>query len=646
MSDRNNSLNKLTPEAKRNLLAEMLAKKKQQPKPYPLSFAQERLWFLEQYAPGQSVFNMPLAYEITGRLSVDILRQSVNEIIDRHDTLRTIFKAENGRPVQLVLPTQQIDLPLLDIQNASESEQKKKIEAERERLFQETFNLETGPLVRGLLVNTSPENHLLFLAFHHIIADGWSLGVFFQELVAIYKVISAGQPIPLPPLPVQYKTYIERQQAEVHRETFSEHLSYWLEALANAPLVMSLPTDRPRPAIQSHSGRRISFPLGEELTTAVKHLCQSEQVTPFMLLLAAFNHLLARYTGQSDLLIGTPIAGRNDDDVEPLIGLFLNILVIRTRMDQADTFRELLKQVRQTALSSYEHQDFPFEKLIDELNPARNLSHNPLYQVWFAMQNQPWERFELPGLEIRQLESFTGTSKVDLSIFIMDGRNGFEGICEYNSDLFDETTIKRLVGHYQVLVDVAVSQPDLPLHLLPILTAEERRQQQRWNQTQQPYPNEQGMHQWFESQVARTPDAAAITFQDQSLTYQKLNQKANQLAHYLQELGVGPDVRVGIHLERSLEMLIAVLAVFKSGGAYVPLDPALPNERLAYMVANADVQVLLTTSDVEPQISLNEGIQHIYIDAVEPTISTYPLSQLLFDVGRADDGNCASDILQ
>jgi non-ribosomal peptide synthetase component F len=206
----------------------------------------------------------------------------------------------------------------------------------------------------------------------------------------------------------------------------------------------------------------------------------------------------------------------------------------------------------------------------------------------------------------------------------MDGRNGFEGICEYNSDLFDETTIKRLVGHYQVLVDVAVSQPDLPLHLLPILTAEERRQQQRWNQTQQPYPNEQGMHQWFESQVARTPDAAAITFQDQSLSYQKLNQKANQLAHYLQELGVGPDVRVGIHLERSLEMLIAVLAVLKSGGAYVPLDPALPNERLAYMVANADVQVLLTTSDVEPQISLNEGIQHIYIDAVEPTISTYP----------------------
>ncbi len=624
MSDRIDNLDNLSPEAKRTLLAKMLAAKKQDgpPAPFPLSFAQERLWFLEQYEPGKPVFNMPLAYELTGQLNVPILHQSINEIVARHQSLRTIFKDNNGRPIQIVQANLDIPLPVIDLSALESAEQETRITAERQQLFEKPFNLEAGPLLRGVLLRLTPEKHLLYMTMHHIISDGWSLGVFFQELVDLYGAYTAGRPSPLTPLPIQYERHVHRQRDYLTGAIFSEQLAYWQRALAGAPLALSLPTDRPRPAMQSHAGKRLTFSLGKGLTTAVKTLSQAERVTPFMLLLAAFNLLLARYTGQPDLLVGTPIAGRTDDEIEQLIGLFLNVLILRTKTHEADTFQELLEQVRQTALSAYEHQDFPVEKLIDELNPARDLSYNPLYQVWFAMQNQPWQGFDLPGLTIRQLESFTRTSKVDLSFYMTEGTAGFEGICEYNSDLFDETTITRFIGNYKVLLEAAVAQPTTPLAHLPLLTTAEIEQRQKWNQTQQPLPAEQSMHHWFENQVERTPDAKALTFQGQTLTYRELNQLANQLAHYLQSLGLGPDIRVGLHLERSLEMEIAVLATFKASGAYVPLDPSLPAERLAYMTTDSGAAVLLTQRNNE-QIPLADGVRRIYIDDIESDLAAY-----------------------
>jgi amino acid adenylation domain-containing protein len=561
----------------------------------PLSFAQQRLWFLDQLEPGSAAYNLARAVQLQGLLNRVALEQSFNAILQRHEALRTSFKVIEGQPVQVIAAVQNFVLPVVNLQELPKTKQQVETQRLARLTAHQPFDLTQAPLLKAILLQLEPEEHVLLFTMHHIIADGWSAGVLVREVATFYKSFSAKTPIPsLPELPIQYADFAIWQRQWLQGETLETQLDYWKQQLGGSLPVLELPTDRSRPSVQTFTGSRQSWEFPQPLTEALKILSRREGVTLFMTLLAAFKVLLYRYTGQADILVGSPIANRNRPETEKLIGFFVNTLVLRTDLFGNPSFQELLKRVRETTLRAYTHQDLPFEKLVEALQPERSLSYTPLFQVMFGLQHAPIEALKLPGLTLDVLEVEGEMARYDLTLSLTDTEPGLVGTLEYNTDLFDAATIIRMLRHFQTLLESIVTDPYQPLSNLSILTEAERRQLLvTWNSTQADYPQEQCIHQLFEVQVERTPDAVAVSFEGQQLTYQELNARANQLAHYLQRLDVRPGALVGVCVERSLEMVIGLLGILKAGGAYVPLDPAYPRERLAFMLDDAQVSVLL-----------------------------------------------------
>ncbi len=626
MIDLSKRIANLSPE-KRELLRQQLKKKrgdvirtpispqKRDSHAFPLSFAQQRLWFLDQLEPGNSTYNIYAAVRLRGPLNVAALEQSLNEILRRHEALRTTFATVEGQPIQMISSPEPFTLSIADLRQFPETER----EPEARRLATEEarrpFDLARGPLLRTTLLRLSEEDHILLLTMHHIISDGWSRGVLYRELSALYEAFSAGKPSPLPEPPIQYADFAVWQRQWLQGKTLEVQLSYWKKQLEGAPSVLEVPTDRPRPAVQTFRGARQSLVLSKSLTEAVKALSRQEGATLFMTLLAAFKTLLHRYTGQDDIIVGSPIAGRNRPEVEGLIGFFVNTLVLRTDLSGNPSFRELLSRVREIALEAYAHQDLPFEKLVEELQPERNLSHSPLFQVMFVLQNTPGQALELPDLKLNPMEVDNDTAKFDLTLSVVEGTEGLQGTFEYNTDLLDAVTVKRMVGHLRTLLEGTVANPEQRIEALPLLTEAERHQLLvEWNDTQANYPKDLCIHQLFEAQVERTPEAVAVVSEEQQLTYRELNTRANQLAHYLRKRGVGPDVLVGICVERSLEMVIGLLGILKAGGAYVPLDPAYPKERLVFMLEDTQAPAMLTQQQLVEKLP-EHGAKVVCLDS-------------------------------
>lgn len=585
----------------------------------PLSFAQQRLWFLDQLIPNNPFYNIPAAVRLSGSLNLAALEQTFNEIVRRHEALRTTFVMVEGQPIQVIAPVETRNFASLhavrDLRELPESERETQVRRLSSEEAQRPFNLSTDPLLRVTLLRLDEAEHILLLTLHHIVADGWSMGVLIRELAVLYgamsnekaearKFANASRSLtPLPELPIQYADFAHWQRQWMQGTVLETQLAYWRHQLDGISR-LNLPTARPRLANQTSGGATQLLELPKSLSEALEALSQQEGVTLFMTLLAAFQILLHRYTQQEDIVVGSPIANRNRSEIETLIGFFVNSLVLRTDLGGNPTFRELLSRVREVALGAYAHQDLPFEKLVEELHPERNLSQNPLFQVVFALQNAPMEALELPGLILNPLPFNTETTRFDLEFHLWERSGnglwgersqGISGFVVYSTDLFDEATINRMLGHFQTLLEGIVANPEQRLADLPLLSEAERHQLLvEWNDTQVDYPKELCIHQLFEAQVELTPNSIAVIVENEQLTYQELNSRSNQLAHYLQKLGVGSEVRVGICVERSLDMVVGLLGILKAGAAYVPLDPAYPPERLSFMVEDAQVPVLLT----------------------------------------------------
>ena len=589
----------------------------------PLSFAQERLWFLEQFEPGGSAYNICRAARLTGLLKIEALEQSLSEIMRRHEVLRTRFQVVDGRPVQVRAPAQKLSISLVELSQLSHAER----DGEVARLIADEggcpFDLSAGPLLQAMLLRLGNDDHMLILTTHHIASDAWSMGILTRELWTLYEAYANGKPSPLPDLPVQYTDYAVWQRQWLKGKVLESQLSYWKKQLAHIP-ILNLPTDRPRPVLQSFRGARQPISLPESLTAAVNELSRREGVTQFMTLLAAFQVLLYRYSGQEDVVVGSPIANRNRTEIEGLIGFFVNTLVLRTDLSRRPTFKELLLRVRDVCLGAYAHQDLPFEKLVQELHPERDLSRNPLFQVMFVLQNTPRPFPETSGFSIERVDVLAETSPFDLSLYLRERNGKLIGFIEYSTDLFDRSTIERMIGHFQTLLEGIVANPDQLISTLPLLTEAERHQLLvEWNDTAAEYPKDSCIHELFEAQVERTPDAIAAEFEGKRLSYRELNSRANQLAHYLRRLGVGPESLVGICIERSLEMIVGLLGILKAGGAYVPLDPAYPRERLRFMLEDAQVSVLLTHESLIENGRLNtEDRNAPPFSILEPQIKT------------------------
>ena len=600
-------LDKMIRENGKGLSSQTANLKRQKQESPPLSFSQQRLWFLDQLEPGSSAYNMPLAIRLTGRLKVAGLQQSLGEILRRHEVLRTTFITEHDRPVQRIAPVRAFTLPQIDLSALSEEQREAKARELASEEASRSFDLTAGPLLRATLLQLAPEEHVLLVTMHHIISDGWSMGIFYRELSALYEAFSQGKPSPFPELPIQYADFAVWQRQWLQGKELEEQLMFWKEQLRNIS-TLELPTDRPRPSVQTFCGAVHTVEFPKSLTEALWGLSRKEGVTLFMTLLAGFQSLLHRYTGQEDIVVGTPIANRNRAEIEGLIGFFVNTLVMRTDTSGDPAFRELLKRVRKTALGAYAHQDLPFEKLIMELQPERDLSRNPLIQVMFALQNFPFSDLDLTGLAIGKIEIKGTSTKFDLEIYLRETEEGLKGELVYNTDLFDSATIERMAGHYQMMLEGIVADPDQRLSELPLLTEAERHQLLvEWNDTEVEYPRDKCVHELFEEQVERTPDAIAVVFEDQQLTYRQLNSRANQLAHYLMRKGVGPEVLVGICVERSLEMVIGILGILKAGGAYVPLDPTYPKERLSFVISDIQAPLILTQGSLVRELPHNKA---------------------------------------
>jgi len=561
----------------------------------PLSYAQQRLWFLDQLQPLSAFYNIPIALRLVGTLNVAALQQSLQEIIHRHEALRTNFVTVDGQPTQVIQTQGNWKVSVVDFEHLSITEQEIATQQLTQQQAIQPFNLATEPLIRPTLIVLSKTEHALLVCMHHIVFDGWSVGVFVEELAALYNAYSQGQPSPLAPLPIQYADFAIWQRNWFQGDVLQSQLSYWQQQLANAPALLSLPTDRPRPSVQTFAGAYQQFALPTELTDRLVKLSQEQNCTLFMTLLAAYDTLLYRYTGAVDILVGSPIANRDRSEIEGLIGFFVNTLVMRSNLAGNPSFSELLSRVQEVALSAYAHQNLPFEILVEALQPERDLSHTPLFQVMFAIQNASPSDVELAGLTVTPLITEGATAKFDLSLLMQNTATGLVGFWEYNTDLFDASTIKRMTGHFVTLLEGIITNPEERISQLPLLTAIEQQQLLvEWNNTQADYPQNKCIHQLFEEQVELAPDAVAVVFGNQQLTYHQLNCRANQLAHYLRSLGVTLDVLVGLCVERSLDMVVGLLGVLKAGGAYLPLDPEYPIERLSFMLEDAQVSVLLT----------------------------------------------------
>ncbi|MBV9483693.1 MAG: amino acid adenylation domain-containing protein, partial [Acidobacteria bacterium] len=569
--------------------------------PIPVSFAQQRLWFIDQLEPGNCLYNICAMYRMRGELHVEALEKTINEIVRRHESLRTIFRSVDGQPVQVIAPELRVPLPVEICTGLLEQERESRIEQFAREQARQSFALETGPLLRFHLLELARDDHALMVVLHHIVGDGWSGGLLAAEMAALYEAFAGNRPSPLPDLAIQYADFAIWQRQWMKGKLLDERLAYWKNHLAGAPAVLDLPTDRPRRAVQRHLGAIESHVIGRKLLDQVRALGQAEGATLFMTLMSAFTLLLSRYSGQEDLVVGTPVAGRNYSEIESLIGFFVNTLALRTNLAGVRTFGELVTRVKEVALNGYAHQDIPFEKLVEELQPERSLSHNPIFQVLFGLQNFSKLTFDVPELRVERAPMHPGTSLFDMSWFAFEGSEGLLLRVEYDTDLFERATVKRMLGHFETLLSAVVEHPGTELGSLSILSgAEEEQMLREWNHTVVDYPLDRCLQEFIEAQVERTPDAPALIFGCQKLSYGELNSRANQLAHHLRKLGVQPDVLVGVCAHRSVEMVLALLATLKAGGTYVPLDPDYPRERLAVMIGDARPPVILTQEQLSP----------------------------------------------
>src|SRR2546421_152569 len=563
--------------------------------PAPLSFAQRRLWFFDQFEPGNPAYNLVSTVSLRGKLDAVALERAFSEVTRRHEALRTTFDFRGGEPVQVVAPPQPLHSHVVDIRHLPGAERDAVVRNLIHEQTQASFDLRRGPLLRITLVRLSDDEHILLLAMHHIVSDAWSMGVFVGEVVVLYEAYTGGREASLPALPIQYADFAAWQREWLRGDVLEEQLAYWRRQLGGSLPVLELPADRPRPALQTYNGASISFPLSPALSQSLKALCKAEGVTLFMTLLAAFKVLLCHYTGQEDVIVGSPIANRHRQELEGLIGFFVNTLAMRTDLSGNPTFKELLGRVRETALGAYANQDLPFEYLVEQLQPDRNLSHSPLVQVVFVLQNTPERKAELPGLSLTPLKYGVETAKFDLTLYFEELGPELQGTFEYNTDLFDEDTISRMAGHLRTLLEGVVADPSERISELPLLTeAKRRRLLIDWNDTRADYPQDSCAHHLFEAQVERTPDALAVAFEDERLSYRELDARANKLAQHLRGLGVGSNDAVGVLMERSLEMIVGLLGALKAGAACLPLDPSYPDERLAFMLKDAGGPVVLS----------------------------------------------------
>jgi len=588
--------------------------------PFPLSFAQQRLWFLLQLDPANTAYNMVGAARLDGALDVDALRRAIDRVVERHDALRSVIARQGGEWVQVVAERMPVALAVEALEAIPPGERDAAVEARVRREHARPFDLEAGPPLRATLLRLGPERHVLLLAMHHVTGDGWSRAVIVRELSALYTAFVTGGDAALPELPVRHADYAAWQRERLQGERLAAQLDYWREKLAGAPGALELPADRQRPPVQSFAGRTHRFRLPREAADALRALGRGEGATPFMVLLAAFKTLLARYTGEADLVVGTPVANRGRRETEGVVGFFANTLALRTDLSGDPAFREALRRVRDTAVGAYAHEELPFERLVEALHPRRDLSRNPAFQVMFLLDEAPLRPVRLAGLDLVPLEVDPGTSMFDLTLGIEAGDDGDTARIEYATALFDAPTIERMARHLCVLLRGIAADPDARLSALPLAPAHERALLAEWNAAGRERPAGGCVHELFAAQAARTPDAVALVCGGEPLRYAELDARANRLARHLRRRGVGPEARVGVCLERTPALVTALLAILKAGGAYVPLDPAYPRERLGWMVEDARIRLVLTHSALAGR--LPGGVEAVALDTLgEPPAS-------------------------
>ncbi len=576
----------------------------------PLSYSQLRLWFLDQLEPGSAAYTIPTVLKFEGTLDVPTLQAGIDEIVRRHESLRTTFRAgPDNQPAQVIHPHQPVELPLRDLCGLPEDQREASAVQHVKDLATVPFDLAHGPLIRAGLVRLSDTEHWLFVGMHHIISDGWSTGVFFGELAELYRAFSAGRPSPLEELPVQYADYAVWQRQVSQAGALQAQLAYWQKKLQGKLPVLELPADFPRPKNQTTRGAMIQLPFPAELNKRVKQTAGQQAVTPFVLLEAAFDVLLQRYTGQEDLIVGTANANRGQQEVEKLVGFFANTLALRFDLSGDPLFSDLLKQVRVVSLEAFANQSVPFEHIVEALHPDRDTRHTPVFQVMFILQNMPLRMGDFPRLEVTPVHIDNGTSKYDLTLNIWEHpEEGLTCFVEYNTDLFAPETIRRMTANYLALLDAVCDNPAEQISRLPILTEAERQKVLvEWNATQVEYPRDLCLPDLFASQARRAPDKIAVRDEQSALTYAELDARSNRLAHYLRAQGVGPETLVGVCLPRTVDMIVALLGIQKAGGAYLPLDPHFPADRLAYVLENSQARALVTLANLAAQFSSSQA---------------------------------------
>jgi amino acid adenylation domain-containing protein len=611
----------------------------------PLSFAQQRLWFLDQFYPRSCAYNVPRVFRLSGRLDRSALRQALNSMVHRHEILRTTFRLVKEEPVQVVGPAREVPIREIDLVPLAESAWERKALALVQAEVDRPFDLCSDLMLRATVVRLSDDENILVLMSHHIASDGWSKGILFRELAALYNAALTKQPAALPELPIQYADFASWQKKWIKGELLQKQIEYWRTQLAGAPSLLELPTDYPRPAVQGFGGAIESRVFSSELAQRLKALSQREGATLFMTLLASFQLLLSRYAGQDDVVVGTPIAGRTRPEMEPLIGDFVNMLAIRADLAGDPSFLELVRRVKEVALQAYDNQDVPFESLVEELEHGRDMSRAPIFQTIFILETAPPPPPAMEGLKIQILEFDTPTAKNDLIMVLADHPSGLKVKVEYRTDLFTKTTMERLLQHFHTLLGAIIADPALPISRLAILPPEEREQVlTAWNDTASKVRTDLCIHELFEEQAARTPDNIAVQFEDRQLSYGELNAHANQLARRLRDLGVKPDSRVGICVHRSPEMMVGLLAIMKAGGAYVPLDPTYPRERREFMLQDGGVEVLVTQEGLRQSLT-SQDAEIVSIDShwssiaqhsaenPEPAVGARNLSYVIFTSG-------------
>ncbi|HEU5383469.1 MAG TPA: amino acid adenylation domain-containing protein, partial [Ktedonobacteraceae bacterium] len=606
------------PQSKRTLLEKRLRVKREaslqtiQPQPRdglpPLSFAQERLWFIDQFLKGGTVYTLPFALRMIGSVERETLRASFDYVVARHENLRTSFKHILGIPYQDILPPQPLQMPIHDLRPLSETVRLAALHEQIQQFAQRDFSLDRGPLLRVELIQYEEQAYILLCCLHHIISDGWSMDILWSEVMAHYNASVTRHPLELPPLPVQYADYAIWQRKQFTEQVLEQHMAYWQKQLSGTATFLKLPTDFPRPPVQRFHGKSCPISLSEKQTQALEQLAQRENVTPYMVLTASFMLLLGLLSGQRDFLIGTPVAGRKHREIESLIGLFVNTLLLRTRLDEHISFSAFLQQIRETSLGAYDHQDMPFERLVEMMQPERKLSYNSLAQVLFAFQTTPRSALHMEGVQIELQEIEISTTHCDLSLELVRTEQGLQGSFVYDSDLFLPETVARWARYLVQITASAVTHPGANLaEFMTIPASEYQRVVVEWNSKQREDFPKTSFQRLFEQQVKHTPEAIVLKHGNRQLTYHELDSKANQLAHYLQELGVGPDVPVGVYMERSLELVIVLLAILKAGGAYLPLDPNYPQERLAFMLHDSQAPLLITQSHLQQHLPTYDG---------------------------------------